>query len=43
MTPDELYEQDERIALIQEGTNQEIEVVRRNTTTGELVTQEDGR
>lgn len=35
MTPDEIFEADERAAIEQEGCNQEIEVVRRDTKTGE--------
>jgi len=38
-TPDELYEQDERIALVQEGCSLPIDVVPRDVITGEL-TQE---
>lgn len=36
LTPDELLEREERLAIQQEGCGQEIEVVRRDPKTGEL-------
>lgn len=37
MTPEEILEHDERIAIEQESCNLEIDIVRRDTQTGELV------
>lgn len=37
LTPDEIYEADEREAIRQEGCGEPIEIVRRDVATGELI------
>lgn len=37
MMPEEILEHDERIAIVQEGCGKPIDIVRRDTQTGELI------